>query len=143
MPRQGITGQVGPFPEKQPNFNKLSTKSAIIMPYDLKVAARIRNYLLYVPDIKIEEKKMFGGLAFMVNGKMCINVSGPNLMCRYDPGSGIEMAGKVGFAPMIMRGRIMEGYCYIHPEGFQSQENFEYYMNACLSFNKQAKASSG
>lgn len=55
------------------------------MPYDEKLADRVRKYLKQIPRIQIEEKKMFGGLAFMVNGKMCINVSGENLMCRFDP----------------------------------------------------------
>ncbi len=54
------------------------------MPYNLETAERIKTYLKSIPQIKFEEKKMFGGLAFMVNGKMCINASGDNLMCRYD-----------------------------------------------------------
>ena len=55
------------------------------MAYDKKLADRIREYLLQFPKLKTEEKKMFRGLAFMINGKMCINVSGENLMCRFDP----------------------------------------------------------
>ena len=53
------------------------------MAYDTKLADRIREYLAEIPNLKIEEKKMFRGLTFMVNGKMCINVSGENLMCRF------------------------------------------------------------
>lgn len=49
------------------------------MAYDTKLADRIREYLVKDPQRKIEEKKMFSGLAFLVNGKMCINVSGKNL----------------------------------------------------------------
>jgi hypothetical protein len=55
------------------------------MAYDLKLAERIREYLARLPNLKVEEKKMFSGLAFMVNGKMCVNVSGENMMCRVDP----------------------------------------------------------
>lgn len=44
------------------------------MAYDEKLANRVREYLKSFQDIKIEEKKMFGGLAFMVNDKMCVNV---------------------------------------------------------------------
>ena len=54
------------------------------MSYDTKLADRVREYLNEVADIQIEEKKMFSGLAFLVNEKMCVNVSGENLMCRFD-----------------------------------------------------------
>ncbi len=55
------------------------------MPYEIKLANRIREYLSLFPNMKIEEKKMFGGLAFMVNGKMYVNTSGQNLECRFGP----------------------------------------------------------
>lgn len=55
------------------------------MAYDIKLADRIREYLNAIPNIKIEERKMFGGLAFMINDKMYVCVSGENLMCRFDP----------------------------------------------------------
>ncbi len=55
------------------------------MAYDTKLAERIREYLNAIPRIRIEEKKMFRGLTFMINGKMCVCVSGENLMCRFDP----------------------------------------------------------
>ena len=55
------------------------------MAYNTKLADRIRAYLIDFTKLKVEEKKMFGGLAFMINGKMCVNVSGENLMCRFDP----------------------------------------------------------
>lgn len=64
------------------------------MPYDLSLANNIRTYLATIPKLKIEEKKMFRGLAFMVNGKMCIDVSGDNLMCRFDPILQEVVAGK-------------------------------------------------
>jgi hypothetical protein len=48
------------------------------MPYSIELAERIRKYVQAVPTIKVEEKKMFRGLAFLVNGKMCVNVSGEN-----------------------------------------------------------------
>lgn len=53
------------------------------MPYNEKLANRIREALGELPDV--EEKKMFGGIAFIVNGKMCVNVSGDEMMCRFDP----------------------------------------------------------
>jgi hypothetical protein len=54
------------------------------MAFDLELAARIRNYLASIPALNVEEKKMFRGLAFMLNDKMCVNVSGEKMMCRFD-----------------------------------------------------------
>jgi TfoX/Sxy family transcriptional regulator of competence genes len=111
------------------------------MAYDTKLADRIRAYLVRLPHSKIEEKKMFSGLVFLVNGKMCINVSGENLMCRFDPALHEEIAEKNGFEPMIMKGKELKGYCYVNPMGFQSKTEFEYWVNLCLDYNERAKSS--
>ena len=111
------------------------------MSYDTKLADRIREYLLQFPTLKIEEKKMFSGLAFMVNQKMCINVSGDRLMCRFDPVLHEEVAERTGFQPMIMKGKELKGYCYVDPTGFKRAKDFEYWIALCLDFNKIAKAS--
>ena len=91
--------------------------------------------------IQLAEKKMFRGLTFMVNGKMCIGVSGENLMCRIDPELHHEAAKKPGFLPMIMKGRELKGYCYVEPSGLQAKDAFGYWMDLCLGFNEKAKAS--
>jgi TfoX/Sxy family transcriptional regulator of competence genes len=111
------------------------------MSYDTKLADRIREYLAGFPKLTIEEKKMFSGLAFIVNGKMCINVSHDNIMCRFDPALQEEVAEKNGFLPMIMKGRELRSYCYVSPEGYTKKKDFEYWVNLCLSFNVKAKAS--
>lgn len=111
------------------------------MAYSKQLADRIREYLARIPDIKIEEKPMFSGLCFMVNSKMCINVSGDNLMCRFDAQQYDEIAERAGFKPVLMRGRELKGYCYVTPDGFQYKKDFEYWLRLCLGFNKQAKSS--
>jgi hypothetical protein len=111
------------------------------MPYDIHLADRVRIHLAEVPRIKVEEKKMFRGLAFMVNGKMCVNVSGENLMCRIDPEMHDKLSQRKGFKPMIMRGKEMAGYCYVSPEGFESEKDFGFWLKVCLDFNPKAKAS--
>lgn len=111
------------------------------MAYDEKLADRIREYLSNIPGLRVEEKKMFRGLAFMVNGKMCINVSGENLMCRFDPALQNEVAEKNGYEPMVMKGKQLKGYCYVEPAGFKSKRDFEYWMTLCLDYNPQAKSS--
>jgi TfoX/Sxy family transcriptional regulator of competence genes len=111
------------------------------MPYSTKLAERVRTYLERRPDLEIEEKQMFRGLAFLVNGKMCVNVSGEDLMCRYDPELELEVAERAGFRPMIMKGKQLRGYCYVSEEGYKSQANFDYWLKLCLDFNEKAKAS--
>ncbi|QEC44319.1 TfoX/Sxy family protein [Pseudobacter ginsenosidimutans] len=111
------------------------------MAFNTKLADRLREYLASVPGIRIEEKRMFSGMAFMVNGKMCINVSGDNLMCRFDPALQEVVVGRNGYEPMIMKGRELIGYCYVSLEGFKTKRDFEYWVNLCLDFNSKAKAS--
>lgn|SRR5690606_11337983 len=111
------------------------------MAYDTKLADRVREYLVKFPKLKINEKKMFGGLAFMINGKMCINVTDENLMCRFNPDLNQDVAEKRGYMPMIMNGKEYKGYCYVEPMGFKNKKDFEYWMNLCLDFNDKAKSS--
>ena len=111
------------------------------MAYDKNLAHIIREFLSQVPNLEIEEKEMFSGLAFMVNGKMCINVSDENLMCRFDPEKTEEVAERDGFLPMVMKGKVLKGYCYVEPQGFKNKKEFDYWMNLCLDFNSRAKSS--
>jgi len=111
------------------------------MAYDKQLADRVREYLVQFPKLKIEEKKMFQGLAFLVNGKMCVNVSGQNLMCRFDPAQTENLSDKTGFLPMIMNRKRYKGYCYVEPEGFKSQQEFKFWIDLCIDYNDKAKSS--
>jgi hypothetical protein len=111
------------------------------MAFDTKLADRIREYLAEIPNLEVEEKKMFRGLTFMVNGKMCVCVSGENLMCRFDPNLQEEVAEKKGYQTMIMKGKEYKGYCYINPDGIKTKKNFDYFINLCVDYNKIAKSS--
>lgn len=111
------------------------------MTYNTTLADRLREHLAQFPRLEIEEKEMFSGLAFMVNGKMCLNVSGENLMCRFDPALTTQLAEKTGFLPMIMKGKELNGYCYVEPEGFRTDKDFNFWINTCLDFNDRAKSS--
>ena len=110
------------------------------MAYNIRLADRVREFLVLVKGIHIEEKEIFGGLAFLVNDKMCINVSGDNLMCRFDPALQGEVAGRTGYSPMIMKGKELGGYCYVEPAGFKTKKDFEYWIDLCLAFNGKAKS---
>ena len=111
------------------------------MAYDITLAKKISAYLADVPGIIVKEQKMMGGLAFMINGKMCINVSGNRLMCRFDPSATGNIAERKGIVAMTMKGKEYKGYCYVEPDGFKSKKDFEFWMNLCLDFNETAKAS--
>lgn len=111
------------------------------MAYDNKLANRVRVYLNDIPDIEVEEKTMFGGLAFMINGKMCINIGNNRLMCRFDPKLTEALSKRTGFLPMIMKGREYKGYCYVGPTGFKSKKDFEFWLNLCLDYNDKAVSS--
>lgn len=109
------------------------------MAYNTKLADRIREHLAKLPQLTTEEKEMFRGITFMVNGKMCVSVSGENLMCRYDPALYAVVAEKHGVQPMIMKGKELKGYCYVSPAGYKAEKDFRYWIDLCLAFNKHAK----
>jgi TfoX/Sxy family transcriptional regulator of competence genes len=109
------------------------------MAYSEKLAKRIRESLAKIP--KVEEKKMFRGMTFMVNGKMCVNVSGEELMVRFDPALQETIAEKNGFITMTMKGRIYKGYGYVSQDAIKSKKDFDFWINLCLDFNGKAKSS--
>ncbi|MCW3107085.1 MAG: TfoX/Sxy family protein [Segetibacter sp.] len=109
------------------------------MAYNLKLAERIRERLSQLDNV--EEKKMFRGITFMVDGKMCVNVSSDEMMCRIDPAIHEEVIQRKGCRPMLMKGRELKGYVLISEEGMKTKEDFEYWISLSLDFNKKAKAS--
>jgi TfoX/Sxy family transcriptional regulator of competence genes len=111
------------------------------MAYDEQLADRVREYLYEVGQMEVEEKKMFGGLAFLVNEKICVNVSGTKLMCRFDPKKLEEVAEINGFQSMHMNGRVYKGYCYVGEEAIQTKKDLAFWIDLCLDFNDKAKSS--
>lgn len=111
------------------------------MAYDINLADRIREFLAEVPNIEVEEKEMFAVLNFMVNGKTCVCVSGENLMLRFDSKLQEELSTRNGYETMLMKGKEYKGYCYMNPEGFRNNKDFEYLINICLDYNKVSRKS--
>lgn len=109
------------------------------MAYNKHTADSVRKYLVNIAHVSIEEKPMFGGLAFLVNEKMCINISGEKLMCRYNPTLYHDVATRRGYLPVIMKKKELSGYCYVLPEGFENEKDFNFWLTICLEFNSQAK----
>jgi len=110
------------------------------MAYNEGLADRVRKAL---SGRKVEEKNMFGGLCFMVNGKMCVTVGKDRLMCRIDPALHETALAKNGVKTMVMRGREYNGYVYVPEESIQSQRDFDYWINLALEYNTLAKSTKG
>jgi TfoX/Sxy family transcriptional regulator of competence genes len=89
---------------------------------------------------RIEEKRMFGGLCFMVNDKMCVGVEASRLMVRFDPAMTDEVMEKEGVTPMDFTKKVMKGYAFVDIAVLKSKEGVEYWVNMALDYNKLAKA---
>src|SRR5579863_6961439 len=85
------------------------------MAYDEKLAGRIRRAL--GPSDEIEERKMFGGVAFLRGGRMFVGIAGDELMVRVGPERYEESLGKPHVRPMDFTGRPMKGYVFVAPAG--------------------------
>jgi len=109
------------------------------MAYSEKLAGRVREALAEVP--KVEEKKMFRGVTFMVDGKMCVSVSADRLMCRIDPAIHDAAVERNGCQGVIMKGREYKGFVYVDEDALKSKKEFDYWIGLCLDFNERAKAS--
>lgn len=110
------------------------------MAYNEKLADEVRE-IISETHKNIEEKKMFGGLCFMVNGKMCVGVELERLMLRIDPEKYESVLKNKGCSPMDFTGRPMKGYVYVDAEVLRTKKQFQYWLKLALEYNKIAKAS--
>lgn len=109
------------------------------MAYNEKLAERIREEL---SDIrKVEEKKMMGGLTFMVNRKMCVGILNDDLMARIDPDVYEDALDKKGCREMDFTGRPMKGFVFVGLEGTTGKEDLSLWIGLALAYNKKAKSS--
>lgn len=102
------------------------------MAYDENLAERIDEVLVGVPNVV--QKKMFGGIAFMVRSHMCVGVIGDTLLARVGPDQ-YEDSLKENYAnEMLFTGRPMKGMIYIEPEGINSKAKLIKWVEKCLYF---------
>src|SRR5581483_4799197 len=91
------------------------------MAYDEELAQRIRE--LVADESGITEKKMFGGLAFLVRGNMAVAASGQSgLLVRVDPDESAALLKRPGAELMVMRGRTMAGWMRVAPGGVRTKQ---------------------
>lgn len=100
---------------------------------------RVRAALARTP--RVVEKKMFGGVTFMVNRKMCISVGRHRLMCRIDPELHESVIQRKGVRTVRMKGHAYRGFVYVREEVVSTRRGLDYWVRTCLAFNKRAKPS--
>ena len=110
------------------------------MAYNEKLAARVRELISLTHEIT-EEKKMFGGLCFMVNNKMWVGVEMERLMVRFNPSLTEEVMEMEGCSPMDFTGRIMKGYVFVDIEAKNTKKKLAYWIKLALDYNAISKAS--
>lgn len=110
------------------------------MAYNEKLANRVREIIATTHNITAE-KKMFGGLCFMVNDKMCVGVESERLMIRLDPEVYEEEMEKEGCLPMDFTGKIMKGYVFVDAAVVNTKKQLDYWLQLALAYNAKAKSS--
>ena len=110
------------------------------MPYDEALANRVKAAL---GPRRFTEKKMFGGIAFMVRQKMCISVGGGRIMCRIDPAIHDSAVQHKGCRTVVMKGRPYRGFVYVAAEAVGTKRNLDYWVRLALDYNSGPKGSTG
>lgn len=103
------------------------------MAYNEELAFRIKKNLI-LQNIDFVEKKMFGGLAFMINDKMCIGIIKEELMLRVLETNYEDLLKKDYVRPMNFTGKIMRGMVFVESEGLTSEKKLQEWINYGLEF---------
>lgn len=109
------------------------------MPRDDALTSRVKAALARIPRVK--ERKMFGGVTFMVRGKMCISAGKERIMCRIDPAMHDAALARKGCRTVVMGGRHYRGYVYVDAKAVRMKGDLDYWVGLALDYNNKAKAS--
>lgn len=109
------------------------------MAYNEDLVNRVRESLVHC--LNVEEKYMFGGMCFMVDGKMCVGVVKNELMCRLNPALVEDLLNDPACRPMDFTGKSMKGFVFVEEETCRSKKALEKWVQLCLDYNPLAKAS--
>lgn len=102
------------------------------MAYDQRLAQRIREALAEHPELI--EKKMFGGIAFLLNGNMACGINRDNLIVRVGPAAYAEALSAPHASEFDLTGRPMSGWVQVAPAGYESDEELTAWLEQGLSF---------
>ena len=103
-------------------------------------AQRIAD-VLTAKNVDFEQKRMFGGECFMVEGKMLMGTYKGGMMARTGSAEAEELSNRKGASQMMHAGRLMAGYLFVEPEGYENDGDLMLWVEKCLVFNPLAKAS--
>ena len=110
------------------------------MAYSEDIAERARR-IFGRRQVRFEEKRMMGGLCFLVDGKMCLGVEKDRLMARIGPEIYEEALRRKGCAPMDFTGRPMRGFVFIGLDGLSTNRDLAYWVDLALDYNPRARSS--
>lgn len=102
------------------------------MAYDEKLAQRVRS--LIVKHKGMSEKKMFGGIAFLLFGKMCCGVLKDDLVVRIGFEDYERALNKPHVRPMDFTGQPMKGYVYVGPEAIRTARSLQAWLDKSIGF---------
>ena len=102
------------------------------MAYDEDLAHRLR--IAFQDEAGVVEKKMFGGIAFMVRGNMCCGVNGSNLMVRVGAEQYDDAVSLPHARPMDFTGRPMRGLVYVDGNGLETDKNLREWIDLSMKF---------
>ena len=102
------------------------------MAYDEELAERIRPLFARLPGC--EEKKMFGGIAFMYAGHMCVGINNDLLMARVGPIRYKEAMARPHAQEMDFTGRSLKGFVYVAPDGIATDADLVSWTELCEEF---------
>ncbi len=102
------------------------------MAYNEQLAERIRK--IVGERAELSERKMFGGIAFMLNGNMFCGITRDDLMARVSPEHFEEALASPGARPMDFTGRPMKGMVYVGPEGYETDEQLRGWVEQTLVY---------
>ena len=108
------------------------------MAFDEGVAERIREVFDGRDDVL--EKKMFGGIAFMHRGNMCVGVNGDCLLARVGPTTYDDALSRPHAREMDFTGKALKGFIYVAPEGFAEEDDLRDWINLCEKFTASLPA---
>lgn len=110
------------------------------MPFNAYLADRISSFF-QENTVHFVEKKMFGGICFMVDEKMCVGVNRDEIMLRINPNIYEESLQKIGCKEMNFTGRPMKGFIFLTEDAYDLDVDLHYWLQLALDFNPLAKAS--
>src|SRR4051794_12575102 len=102
------------------------------MAYDETLADRVRDAL--APRVGLSERKIFGGIAFMLGGNMAVGVIGEDLMVRLDPADAERALAEAHVRPMDFTGRPMKGMAFVGPEATAADKSLGEGVDAAADF---------